>query len=197
MLMMGMESRRISIDDFLRCLLCDLCICGNQWQQTLGQHREVPMHDARLVGPGVAALPINRAEARLRIKMVHKRTGTIVNGFTAQQRVIGVQYAVDKTQHLPVCDQFGETLADAIQQHGRRRAGRRLVELCWIAMSRHHIVDQFGDVITTPSHRKVLDCTDSQVTTGHSGQDGAGLDTIANDGLTGCNCGQSASGGNT
>ena len=59
-------------------------------------------------------------------------------------------------------------------------------------MSRHHIVDQFGDVITTPSHRKVLDCTDSQVATGHSGQDRAGLDTIANDGLTGCNRGQSA-----
>ena len=67
--------------------------------------------------------------ARLRIKMVHERTGTIVNGFTAQQCVIGVQYAVDKTQHLPVCDQFGETLANAIQQHGRRRASERLVEL--------------------------------------------------------------------
>ena len=74
------------------------------------------MHDAGLVVPGVAALTIDRAKRCLGVKMVHESAGTEIDGLATQERVVGIQYAVNKTQYLPVRDQSGKCVANAVQQ---------------------------------------------------------------------------------
>ena len=82
------------------------------------------MHDARLIGPGVATLTVNRTKTGLWIKVVHEGTGAIVNRFSTQEGVVRIQHAVNEAQYLPVSNQLGKPLADPVQQHRRGRSGR-------------------------------------------------------------------------
>ena len=81
--MMGVETTRELINELLCCLLSPLLVIVDQWQQALGQHGQIPMHDARLIRPGVAALSIDGAKAGIRIEMIHERAGAIVDGLAA------------------------------------------------------------------------------------------------------------------
>ena len=82
--MMALEYLRVAINHGLRGMSCRFCRVVDQWQQTLSQHSQIPVHDAGLVVPSVAALTIDRAEACLGVKMVHECAGTEIDGLTAQ-----------------------------------------------------------------------------------------------------------------
>ena len=113
--MMGMEPTGVLIDEVLCDVLGTLCVGVNERQQALGQHGKVPVHDPRLIGPGIAALPVDRTEAGLWIKVIHEGAGAIVDGFAAQQGVVGVEHTVHKAQDLPVADQLGEVITNTVE----------------------------------------------------------------------------------
>ena len=78
-LMMGMKPGGVLIDDLLRRVFRGLVVIVKQWQKALGENRQIPVHDAGLVGPGVASLPIDGAKAGLRIEVVHESTGAVID----------------------------------------------------------------------------------------------------------------------
>ena len=67
------------------------------------------MHDPRLVGPGVAPLSVDGTEAGLGIEVVHEGAGTIVDGLSAEERVVGIQHAVTLLEG--VCEHFARLVA--------------------------------------------------------------------------------------
>ena len=176
-----MKARWIAIDDFLRNLLRRLGILINEGQQALGQYRQVPVHDPRLVGPGVAPLPVNRTEASLGIEVVHEGAGTIIDGLSAQERIVGIQDAMHEAEYLPMCDQPRKMFAYAFEQgHG----GRLVTCLCCRAkMAVDHIIHQRRYVIAAAGHGEVLHGADAQMTAGHPGQNGAGFDLVSHHGF--------------
>ena len=123
------------------------------------------MHDARLVGPRVAPLSVYRTEAGFGIEVVHEGAGTIVDGLSAEERIVGIQDAVDEAEHLPMCDQPRKMLTHAFEQgHG----GRLITCLsCGAEMAIDRVIHQRSYVIAAAGHGEVLDGADSQVATGH------------------------------
>ena len=177
--MVSMKTCRITIDGVLCHLLRCLGILINQGQQALSQDGQVPVHDARLIGPRVAPLSVDRTEAGFGIEVVHEGAGTIVDGLSAEERVVGIQDAVHEAEHLPMCDQPRKMLTHALEQgHG----GRLITCLCCGAeMAIDHVIHQRPHVIAAAGHGEVLDGADSQVATGHTSQDRARLDLVSND----------------
>ena len=81
-LMMGMKSGGVLIDDLLCRVFRGLLVIVNQWQKALRENRQIPVHDAGLVGPGVTSVPIDGTKAGLRIEMVHESTGAVIDGLS-------------------------------------------------------------------------------------------------------------------
>ena len=54
-------------------------IVMQQWQQSLGQARQIPLRDMRLPAVSVAAMTVDGAEHRGRIIRVHERAGPVVD----------------------------------------------------------------------------------------------------------------------
>ncbi len=53
----------------------------------------------------------------VRMKFVDKGTGPVIYGIAREQHVVGIHYAVHKTQQLPFCDQF-RLSGDSAVEHG-------------------------------------------------------------------------------
>ena len=78
-LMMGMKPGGVLIDDLLCRVFCGLVVIVKQREKALRENRQIPVHDAGLVGPGVTSLPINGTKAGLRIELVHESTGAVID----------------------------------------------------------------------------------------------------------------------
>ena len=154
-----MKARWIAIDDFLRDLLRRLGILIDEGQQALSQYRQIPVHDPRLVGPGVAPLSVDGTEAGLGIEVVHEGAGTIVDGLSAEERIVGIQDAVHEAEHLPMCDQPREMFAYAFEQGHR---GRLVTCFCCrVEMAVDYIIHQRRYVIAAAGHGEVLHGADA------------------------------------
>jgi hypothetical protein len=87
-----------------------------QGQQRLGQARQIPAGDQRLVAIGIAPAGVDRAEDRVGVEVVHEGAGAVVDGFARQGHVVGVHDAVDEAHAHPARDQLGLAFAHRPQQ---------------------------------------------------------------------------------
>ena len=93
-------------------------------QQRLGQPRQVPRQDQRLVGIGIAPLPVDRGKHRARRIGFQKGAGAIVDGLARQRHVVGVHHAMDKADPHPLRDQPRLPRRHRIKQPQRPRHAR-------------------------------------------------------------------------
>src|SRR5215210_6149531 len=87
-----------------------------QGEESLGKPRQVPGSDARLVGIGIAPVPIDRAEDGRWVISIQKRTGAIVDGLSCNRHVVGVHHAMNEADQQPLRDQRGLTLNYKIEK---------------------------------------------------------------------------------
>ena len=78
-----------------------------QRQQALGQARQVPERDGRLVGVGVAAVDVDGAEDLVGIVGLHEGAGAVVDGLSGDGHVVGVHDSVDEAEAEPLGDERG------------------------------------------------------------------------------------------
>ena len=88
----------------------------DQRQQRLGQARQVPLRDVRLVAVGVAAAVVDRAEHRGRVERVHERARPVVDRLAGDRHVVGVHDAVDEADEHPLGDQRRLRLDDGLEE---------------------------------------------------------------------------------
>ena len=79
----------------------DLAI-RSEGQQRRGQLSHIPRGQIWLISIGIATLPINRAKGLHRQKLIHKRTGAIINCDPPHMAVVCVHHPVDKAQPHPL-----------------------------------------------------------------------------------------------
>ena len=73
-----------------------------------------------------------------------------------------------KTENLPVADQSGEVCADTVQQSDRRIVCRQVTRGGVVRkVSRHRVVNECADFISTACHGEVLDRSDPEMTARH------------------------------
>ena len=56
------------------------------------------MGDGRLLTIGITSGMVDGAEHLVGIELVHECTGAIVNGFPANQHIVGIHHAVNEAQ---------------------------------------------------------------------------------------------------
>ena len=102
---------------------------GHQRQQRLGEARQVPARDRRLVAVGVAAAVVDGAEDRGRVVGLHEGAGAVVDRLARDRHVVGVHHAVDEADVHPLRDQRRLARGHRAQQRqvAVRRAGQRRV----------------------------------------------------------------------
>ena len=86
----------------------------------MGELCQIPMRNAGLVTIGVATISVYRAKYGCGVVAVHKGAGAVVDGFPAEQHIVGVHNAVNKADGLPLGDECGLALNDFIK-HGQNR----------------------------------------------------------------------------
>ena len=84
-----------------------LLVVREQQEEGLGQSRDVPLRDARLVRERVPAACVDRAEGLLRIVFVEERARAVVDGLPADRRVVRVHHPCTK----PTPSHIATTLA--------------------------------------------------------------------------------------
>ena len=140
-------------------------------EQRLGQARQVPQRDARLVAVGVAALDVDRAEARIGREAVHEGARPVVDRLPGDRHVVRVHDPVDETRQHPLRDQVRLRPHHAAQQ-AQRRDGL-LTGLGPVAVDR--VLDQVSHGIGAQMPRGVLERADPQMARGRAREDRAAL----------------------
>ena len=92
-----------------------LVIC-EEGQKRLGEPRQVPERDPRLVRKGVSAVVVYGAEYGGRVVRIHEGARTLVDRFAHDGHVVGVHHAVDEAHEEPACDQVRLAGDHALQQ---------------------------------------------------------------------------------
>ena len=110
----------------------------HQGQQGFGKAGQIPLGNCRLVGKRIAAPLIDGAIHFLRVKLLHKCTRAVVDGFTRDAAVIRIHDAVNKAHAHPARNQHGLAGHHRFKQRQIRvfRAGG-----LWI-VARNHMVRQ-------------------------------------------------------
>ncbi len=91
-------------------------VAVDQRQQRLGEARQIPQRDARLVRMSVAAHLVDRAVHRRGIVGVHEGAGAVIDGLAGYRAVVGVHHTMDEADMQPACDKFGLTADHCIEQ---------------------------------------------------------------------------------
>ena len=159
----------------------------HQRDQRRGQLRQVPDRDSGLIGIGIPATAINRAEDLGRVVGIHKGAGAVIDRLAADGHVVGVHHAVDKAEAHPLCDEL-RLRGDNAAEQGRNAVRIRVV-------ARDDVIRQRlerGDVLPRGMHLKAAD---ADMAAGHAGQDSAGQGGLSHDVLSGCDGGEGAGGG--
>jgi hypothetical protein len=78
-----------------------LLVLRQEWQKRLGQPRQIPEADARLVAIGLAALPVDGAEDRRRIVGIHEGARAIIDRLAGDGHVVGVHDPMDEADVQP------------------------------------------------------------------------------------------------
>ena len=81
-----------------------VAVVVDERQQRLGQPRQVPRRDVRLVAVRVAPAVVDRAEDRGRVERVHERARPVVDRLARDRHVVGVHHAVDEPDEHPLGD---------------------------------------------------------------------------------------------
>jgi hypothetical protein len=88
----------------------------DQRQKRLPEPRQVPVRDPWLIGVGVAALSVDRAEHRCRIIMIHEGARAVVNSLTGDGHIVGVHHAMDESYMHPAGNERPLFVAHALKQ---------------------------------------------------------------------------------
>ena len=151
-----------------------------QRQQRFREPRQVPLGRVRLVGIGVAAVAVDRAEDCRRVERIHEGARPEVDRFAANRHVVGIHYAVDEADVHPLCDEQGLALGDRRQQREIRLRGRACVGIVAI----DDVVGEEPDGLAITARGEVLERADANVARGHPRQYGARDHSLAANTLT-------------
>jgi hypothetical protein len=78
---------------------------GEERQQRLGEARQVPERNPRLIPEGIATAMIDRAEFLVGIILVEECARSVVNRLAGNGRVVGVHHAVHEADSEPQRDE--------------------------------------------------------------------------------------------
>ena len=137
-----------------------------QRQQRLGEAREIPLADRRLIPPSIPSVPVNRAEDALRVKAVHKRTRPEVDRLTGNGDVVRIHHAVDKAQREPARDEVSLCGNNGLQQREAgiyRPGGLRI-------MARDGVVREQAEGIDIVARREELKSAHANMAGRHTGE---------------------------
>ena len=110
-------------DSTASAIACSWSSC-EQREQRLGEPREVPLGDDRLVAVGVAPGLVDRAVDRRRVEGVHEGARAVVDGLARDRHVVGVHHPVDEADQHPPGDQRRLRGHDRLEQREVRAARR-------------------------------------------------------------------------
>src|SRR5829696_2012904 len=97
------------LDRFVR-VICE------EGQKRLGETRQIPERDPRLVREGVSAVVVYGAEHSGGVVRIHEGARTVVDRFAREGHVVGVHNAMDEAYEEPACDQVRLAGDHALQQ---------------------------------------------------------------------------------
>ena len=78
------------------------------------------MRNARLIAPGIPALPVNRAEHLRRLERIHEGARPIIDGLAADGHIVRVHHTMDEPDTHPLRNQTGLAGRDSAQEFKRR-----------------------------------------------------------------------------
>ena len=157
-------------------------------EQRFGEAGQVPPGNRGLVGKGIAAAVIDRAEHLRGVVRIEERAGAIVDRLARDRHVVGVHHAVDEADLHPARDE-------------RRLARRDRLEECEIRpwrgdelriMPLDHVIGEQPQRLSILPCREILECADADVAGGDAGQHRARQHAVASHFLAGRDCGKRA-----
>ena len=80
------------------------------------ERSEIPEPYVRLVRICIAALPIDRAEDRLRIIFIHECTRAVIDRLAGDRHIVRVHHAVNEADEQPLRDQLCLRSNDRIEE---------------------------------------------------------------------------------
>ena len=163
----------------LRLLDRSVGVFGEERQQGLGESRQVPEADVRLLVVRIAPGRVDRAEHLARHVLVQERAGAVVDRLAHHRHVVRVHHAVDEADEHPTGDQVGLRLDHLIEEGPVGGVRRRGVGVS----AGDHEVRQRADVVGHLPRMEVLEGPDTDVGGGDAREDGARLRLVAVDGL--------------
>ena len=165
-------------------------VVAEQRQQALGQARQVPARDARLVAERVAALAVDRAEHRRRVVRLDEGARAVVDGLARDRHVVGVHDAVDEADVHPLRDQHRLALGDALEQG--EEAARRADEIGVVTGDR--VLGELAHALGIAAGGEELERADTDVARRDARQNRAGQHRLAQHRLAGGDDGERARG---
>ena len=156
-------------------------LVAKQRQQAFSETRQVPERDPRLVGVGVAAKLVDRAEHLGGVILVHEGARAVIDGLARYRGVVGVHDAVDEADQEPARDQVGLARDHAVQKGMVGTVG-----MCQIGVvPADHMIRQPPYALRIATHRKILERSDTNVAGCDAGEDGARQRCLAQYALAG------------
>jgi len=171
----GLEARGEAGQCILRLLHGRLGLLREERQHRLGEARQVPQRDRRLVAIGITTACIDRAEDGGGIIGIEEGAGTVIDGFAGDRDIVGVHHAMDEADQEPAHHQIRLHRDHRLEQ--AEIAVLRLRRLRMVA--RNDMVRQRPQALGVLPGREELEGADADVAGGDARQHRAGQDLVA------------------